>query len=301
MKIEASLAWRSPARGQLFESPVWCAASNSLYWVDVVDPSIHRHCFADGKSVRWAVPKPPGSIALIAPDRLLVAMRSALVTLDLASGTLAPLSWDGPQLEEDRFNDGVTDRHGNFWVGSMDRKLQQPLGRLFRFGAGGGGGLHVTVTPIGARLSNGLCFSPDGRRIYLSKTFEREIRSFEVDPVTGALSGERLLVAYDDTPGRPDGSTVAADGSLWSARIGAGRIDRYDADGKPLGFLPLPTSHPTHCMFGGADMKTLFVATSRFGEEFANQPKDDAEAGHMLGFRVEHAGLLPASFAHAGR
>ena len=295
MKIAASLVWRSPARGQLFECPVWCARSNSLYWIDVVDPSVHRHCFADGQSARWVLPKPPGSIALISATRLLVAMRAALATLDLSDGSLLPLAWNGPPLAEDRFNDGVTDRQGNFWVGTMDRKLEQPLGRLFRIAAG----LNATVTPIAARLSNGLCFSPDGSRLYLSKTFEREIHGFAVDPRTGALSAGRVLVSYDESPGRPDGSTVAADGSLWSARVSGGRIDRYDADGRPLGFLPLPTSDPTHCMFGGADMNTLFVATSRFGPQFAGEHQDDPDAGHMLGYRVDCRGLLPAAFAHA--
>lgn len=298
MRIEAELAWRSPARGTLFESPLWCEQTDSLYWVDVVDASIHRHCFADGLSKRWDMPRPPGSIALVSATRLLVAMRASLVILDTETGTHTPYGLHGPALEEDRFNDGVTDRQGNFWVGSMDRKLAAPLARLFRIGAGG----QVSATPVGARLSNGLAFSPDGRRLYLSKTFEREIRCFAVDPQTGALSDERLLVAYaDDTAGRPDGSTVAADGTLWSARIGGGCIDRYDADGKPLGRLELPTSHPTHCMFGGADMNMLFVATSRFGEEFAHDHKDDTAAGHMLGFRVGCAGLLPTPFAHAGR
>ena len=296
MNIAANLVWRSPARGQLLECPVWGAASNSLYWIDVVEPSVHRHCFADGKSMRWELPKPPGSIALISATRLLVAMRSALATLDLVSGTLEPLAWNGPQLADDRFNDGVTDRQGNFWVGTMDRKLAQPIGRLFRIGAG----LDASVAPVGARLSNGLCLSPDGRHLYLSKTFEREIRRFELDQATGALSGERVLVSYDATPGRPDGCTVAADGSLWSARVGGGRIDRFDGEGESLGFLALPTSHPTHCIFGGADMKTLFVTTSRFGEEFADQHKDDMEAGHVLGFCVDCTGLLPTAFPHAG-
>jgi L-arabinonolactonase len=102
--------WRSPARGTLLESPVWCEQSNSLYWIDVMEPSIHRFRFDTSETDRWTLPKPPGSIALISPTRLFVAMRSALAILDVASGNLTPLSWEGPQLEEDRFNDGVTDR-----------------------------------------------------------------------------------------------------------------------------------------------------------------------------------------------
>src|SRR5262245_14376005 len=293
-QLPATLIWQSPGRGTLLESPVWCEQSNSIYWIDVIEPSVHRFRFDSSQSDHWTLSKPPGSIALISPMRLLVAMRSSLAILDLASGALSPLAWDGPQLEEDRFNDGVTDRQGNFWVGTMDRRLERPLGRLFRFGPG----LEASAVGIEARLSNGLCFTPGGRRMYLSKTFEREIHAFDVDPVSGALSGGRRIVAFDDTPGRPDGSTVASDGSLWSARVGGRCIDRYDADGRPLGRLALPTSHPTHCTFGGRDLRTLFVTTSRHGEEFQTAGHDDdAYAGSVLGYRVEWTGLPPATFA----
>jgi L-arabinonolactonase len=78
------------------------------------------------------------------------------------------------------------------------------------------------------------------------------------------------------------------------ARIGGHRIDCYDADGNVLGYLSLPTSHPTHCTFGGSNYRTLFVTTSRFGEEF--ETGDDADAGYVLGYRVDHSGLPPTRF-----
>ena len=294
MTISAQLVWRSPARGTLLECPLWCGASNALYWIDVVDPSIHRHDFSTGASARWELPKPPGSIALMPAAHLLVAMRSSLAILDTTTGTLDNVAWKGPSLGEDRFNDGVTDRQGNFWIGTMDRRLAEPIGRLFRIDAA----FNATATPIDARLSNGLCFSPAGDRLYLSKTIEREIHAFDVDSATGALSGARRIVAYDAAPGRPDGSTVAADGSLWSARIDASRIDRYGPDGEVLDRLPLPISHPTHCTFGGPGMQTLYVTTSRFGAEFV--AGEHGDAGYVLGFRLDQRGLPGAIFATTG-
>jgi hypothetical protein len=59
----------------------------------------------------------------------------------------------------------------------MDRRLESPIARLFRFD----GHFNAVTTPIDARLSNGLCFSPAGERIYISRTFEREILVSEVD------------------------------------------------------------------------------------------------------------------------
>jgi L-arabinonolactonase len=114
MTISANLILRSQERGTLLECPLWCARTNSLYWIDVMEPSVQLFNFDSGRSDRWGLPKPPGSISLVSATRLLVAMRAALAYLGLASGQLEPVAWHGPALGKDRFNDGVTDRQGNF-------------------------------------------------------------------------------------------------------------------------------------------------------------------------------------------
>lgn len=298
MNIAATPVWRSPARGTLLECPVWCARLNTLYWVDVVEPAVHSHCFTDGKSTQWPLAKPPGSIALTTGGRLLVALRSGLLLLNPENGAQQALEWDGPALEEDRFNDGATDPVGNFWIGSMDRKLAEPLGRIFRMGAG----MKTSAGPIHAKLSNGVCFSPDGAHMYFSRSFEREICRFKIVDGPQMLSDETVIVKFgDDIEGRPDGCTVDAEGNLWSARVGGGAIDRYAPDGSRLGLLKVSTTHPTHCAFGGENMKTLFVSTSRHGEQFTkmNAGRDTDDAGRILAYRVETAGLQPTPFAHA--
>jgi len=64
-------------------------------------------------------------------------------------------------------------------------------------------------------------------------------------------------------PGRPDGATVDAEGFLWSARYGGAGVARIDPAGRVERFLRLPVSQVSSVMFGGPDLRTLYVTTSR--------------------------------------
>jgi sugar lactone lactonase YvrE len=75
------------------------------------------------------------------------------------------------------------------------------------------------------------------------------------------------------------------------------RLLRLGPDGRVLRELPLPVRCPTMPCFGGADLKTLLVTTSREkrpAAELAAQPL----AGAVLSLRVEVPGL-PVNFARA--
>jgi sugar lactone lactonase YvrE len=77
------------------------------------------------------------------------------------------------------------------------------------------------------------------------------------------LRNERTLVDRGVLPGLPDGATVDAEGFVWSARYGGGGIARIDPSGRVERFLRLPASQVSSVMFGGDDLRTLYVTTSR--------------------------------------
>jgi xylono-1,5-lactonase len=61
----------------------------------------------------------------------------------------------------------------------------------------------------------------------------------------------------------PDGLTVDAEGGVWSVQHGVGRVVRYAADGRITHEVGVPTPQPTSCIFGGRELDTLYVTTSR--------------------------------------
>jgi L-arabinonolactonase len=68
---------------------------------------------------------------------------------------------------------------------------------------------------------------------------------------------------------------VDAQGYIWNAQWGAGRIVRYAPDGRLDRILRTPVSQPTSCAFGGPDLKTLYITSAWEGlspEKRAAQP-----------------------------
>ena len=126
--------------------------------------------------------------------------------------------------------------------------------------------------------SNGLAWTPDGRTMIHTDSRGRWIDRWTFDPATGAISDRRRIVAdIEEAAGRPDGGATDAEGCYWSAGVSAGRLNRYDLDGKLLAHYPVPVAAPTMPCFGGPDLKTLFVTSLRTGrspEALAKFPAD---------------------------
>lgn len=154
-------------------------------------------------------------------------------------------------------NDGGVGPGGRFWEGLL--RESRTDGGLYRLGPNG----RVSESEIEVVTPNGLDWVPGGDVMYLTDSQPRVIIAFDFDVSTGALSERRVFADVPDGEGGPDGLTVDADGFVWSARFGGGRIVRYDPDGKVPESIDLPTSCPTSCTFGGQHLDELYVTSSR--------------------------------------
>jgi len=67
--------------------------------------------------------------------------------------------------------------------------------------------------------------------------------------------------------GYPDGMTFDAEGCVWIAHWGAGKVTRFALDGTLLRCVRLPTSNVSNVCFAGPDCRRLFVTTARTGLE----------------------------------
>ena len=112
----------------------------------------------------------------------------------------------------------------------------------------------------------------------------------DFDPTTGTPSNRRVFVTLPG-PGYPDGSTIDAEGFLWNAEWNGQRIVRYSPGGEVDRVIEMPVRRPTSCMFGGSDLRTLYVTSdSRNLEE---QP----EAGGLFAIETDVPGLPETRFA----
>lgn len=190
-----------------------------------------------------------------------------------------------------RLNEGGCDPQGRFYIGGMAYDETPGAACVYRLEADG----TVTVALPGVTISNGLQWSLDGSLAYYIDTPTRRIDVFDFDGSDGSFHGRRPLVEFgDDVAGSPDGMTIDAEGGLWVALWGGGAVRRYDSAGALTEVVDAPgVSHTSAAAFGGPDLDTLYITSSR------QHLADDAEpqAGAVFAVRPGVRGAALSDYA----
>lgn len=273
-----------PAGADLGEGPLWHAASSSVYFVDIRGRRVHR-CDADGAARQtWDAPGMPGFIVPLDGGGFVCALEDGLFRFCERSGKFSRLLSVEASLPGNRFNDGYVDRHGGLWFGSMDKHETLASGSLYHLDHDG----RLCVADSGYIITNGPAMSPDGATLYHTDTLARTVYAFAVGP-DGTL-GARRRFATIVGGGHPDGMAVDADGCVWIALFGGGRIERYSGAGALIGSVALPVSNVTKLAFGGDDLRTVFVTTAWKGLSLAQREREPL-AGALFSFVSDTPGL----------
>ena len=117
---------------------------------------------------------------------------------------------------------------------------------------------------------NGLCFSPDYKKLYVSDTggeAPKGIKIYDVDGVK--LKGGRVFTAMPLDGGKKglaDGMRTDVDGNLWASAGWAGEgfdgVHVFAPDGVRIGQILLPEPGSNVC-FGGAKRNRLFITAGQ--------------------------------------
>lgn len=278
----------------LGECPLWSPAEGCLYWIDVATPGIWRYVPATGEVKNWALPRPPGAIALHAEGGLLVALRRGFCRFDPRTAACADIAVPGMALGDERFNDGRVDGAGRFWVGTLDRHLQAPIGKLYQLRHGAG----LQPADSGFVLSNGIGWSPDGGTMYFAETSSRQVYAYRFDAAAGTVADRRCFADVGPGHGGPDGLCVDAAGNVWVTIFERGIVNMYRPDGVLAAVVRLPVERPTSCTLGGAGMKTLYITSARIGLTESGL-REQAQAGGIWAVDVAQAGQPENLFGQA--
>lgn len=243
----------------LGEGPIWDAKNQELWWIDSQDGRLFRHN-EDTSNLRvWDVREKIGSMALYQDGKsVLLALQTGLYKYNLEADKAELISDPEPEYPKNRLNDGKVDFRGRFVFGSMDTMEEAPTGRLYSYEEG----KELRVLDEGIICSNGPCWSPDGSIFYFADTWTGDIWAYDYDLETGDVSNRRVFATVDQSDGGAcDGMTVDAEGFVWQAHVYAGKLNRYDPDGKLERQIEMPVKKVTCPVFGGSNLDRLFVTT----------------------------------------
>lgn len=110
--------------------------------------------------------------------------------------------------------------------------------------------------------------------MYYTDTCKQKIYFYDYDETTGVINQPRVFadVPITQGEGHPDGMTVDAAGTVWSARWDGHCLVRYSANGGELQRVAFPVPKVSCVTFGGADYTDMYVTTASVGHRETEDP-----------------------------
>lgn len=241
------------AADRLGEGPVWSPVDARLYWFDILGARLSWYEPSSDETGAFDLPVRASAGVARASGGLVLATEKGLAAIDVESGEFGMVeAFDlGPGF---RSNDGGVDMEGRFWWSIVDDDAGRRPGAVFRTGPD----WQTRKMLAGIHVPDTVSFSPDGRLLYIADSQRQTLFVHQ----TADLSKAREFAHTRGEAGCPDGSAVDAEGYLWNAHRGAGRLVRYAPDGRVDRMVSMPVSHPTSCAFGGPGLETLYITSA---------------------------------------
>ena len=176
------------------------------------------------------------------------------------------LAWDGSALRDfadlsdlasARCNDMVTDGQGRSYVGNFGFDMfagEEPVpAELVLVDSNG----EARVVAEDLMFPNGTVITPDGKTLVVGESFAGRLTAFDIAE-DGSLSNRRLWAQLEGA--LPDGICLDTEGGIWVASPSSDEVLRVLVGGEVTDRIALQDGAYA-CMLGGADGRTLFIAT----------------------------------------
>ncbi|MGH1420429.1 MAG: SMP-30/gluconolactonase/LRE family protein [Hyphomonas sp.] len=243
----------------LGQGAVWSPSEGFLWWVDHKRAKLHRHNPRTGNTRRYDMSIKAAALALC-DGALLMAGEQEIGLYDPA--TEAYTRW--VVLEDEPagacISTGGVAPDGSFWFATKDRDQRDPIASYYRMGADR---RPERIRMPSVMKPTGMQFSPDGKTLTTCDTTEHEILQYGVGSDVASVTGRSSLAFTVEEGGQPHDVALDQEGGVWTCISGGSRLIRYSRSGEVDQVVALAAPYPTACVFGGPDMRTLFIVTSR--------------------------------------
>jgi len=274
----------------LGEGITFSSTDNYLYWLDIGNKSkLYKLDLSSNKKEIFELPEIVTATSIKSEDELILATNNGLKLFNTSNAKFESVVTIEDEQTLTRSNDGASDAYGRFWFGTMQNNfddngngipIKDNIGKLYKVDTN----KKISIIEEGLGIPNTFVWSPDNNNFYFSDTLKGTILSYNFELENGELSNKKELASFNR--GHPDGSTIDTDGCIWNCRWGGSCIVRFTPNGQVDQIIEMPVENITNCIFGGQDMKTLFVTTA------SNEGKNKNELdGSLFSINLNYQGI----------
>ena len=274
----------------LGEGITFSKKDQTLYWLDINNTSkLHKFNLINQQKDIFEIPEIVTATTIKSENEIILVSNNGINLFNINSKKFERILNIENKLLHTRSNDGASDVKGRLWFGTMQNNfdkdgesipIKENIGKLYRVDKDN----IITIVEDNLGIPNTFVWSPDNKNFYFTDTLDGSIMKYDYDIETGNLSNKQFFAKFDR--GFPDGSTMDTDGCLWNCRWGGSCVVRYTPSGEVDQIIEMPVENITNCVFGGKDLKTLFITS-------ANNPgKNQHELdGSLFSINLNYQGL----------
>lgn len=252
------------------ESPLWIPDKQELWWIDVNGKRLNRKSFLTDKELCYVLPQQPGCSFIDIEKRINVACEDGIYIFDENKGLLPHYSIIP---KGNRFNDGKIGPDGSLWIGTISSKFD---GALYKIEPNG----TYRVLLEGMGNSNGLDWDLKRKKFFLNDTYKQKTYVFDFDD---NYELHNQIVLRDWKTQNPDGMCIDAEGNLYVALFGDGKVVKISGTtGKILREIELPVPNVTSVCFSNKKHDELIVTTAAYNTDLKKYPL----AGSVLRIKI---------------
>jgi len=242
------------------EGPVWDPAG-FLYVSDEEQNKIYR-VFPDGRKEDVIALGDPDGSTFDRKQHLIDCASVLRAVIDVKPGGQYTVLAD--RFEGHRFNspnDVVVGPDGALYFTDPTSDLPKgdkqeiPFQGVYRLGSDS----DVRLLVKDMSQPNGLAFSPDGKRLYVDDSEQKNIRVFDFLP-DGSVSNGRIFGDENEPGGVPDGMRMDDAGNMYVT--GPKGIWVWNPQGEHIGTIVVP-EQPANLAWGDNDYATLYITAGK--------------------------------------
>lgn len=261
----------------LGEGPAYHPATDTLYWFDIVERRLLERRMEGARTRIHPLPEMASAIAFTRDGRQIVVTETGIKQRDPLTGNLVLIAALEDDKPANRSNDARVHPSGAFWIGTMGKNAEKGAGAIYWFRAG-----EIRLLFAGITIPNSICFSPDGSAAYYADTADRRLLRVSCDAATGLPYGTpEVFMDGSRLNGGIDGSVTDAEGNVWNAEWGGGRLVAYSPGGRELREIRMPVGQPSCPAFVGQRADRIAVTSAWQGLDPAGRSSDPG-AGRTL-------------------